>query len=73
MIGALINHISTEKSDPKSNFQPMPPNFGLLPELEKRISNKRSRYIAYRDRALEEIKATQPPMKTSISNGVIQK
>jgi methylenetetrahydrofolate--tRNA-(uracil-5-)-methyltransferase len=33
----------------------MPPNFGLLPELPERIRDKRRRYGAYRDRALEDL------------------
>ncbi len=60
MIGALINFISDSESErypsKKDHFQPMPPNFGLLPDLNKRIRDKRSRYGAYRDRALREIK-----------------
>ena len=62
MIGALINFISdidsNQKSNRKNNFQPMPPNFGLLPELNSRIPNKKNRYGAYRDRALEVLHAT---------------
>ena len=65
MLGALINFISEEQSSgsskSKNNFQPMPPNFGLLPDLNKRIRDKRCRYGAYRDRALEEIKTIQIP------------
>ena len=34
----------------------MPANFGLLPELDDRVNNKRERYKKYRDRALEQIK-----------------
>ncbi|AAP99630.1 MULTISPECIES: FADH(2)-oxidizing methylenetetrahydrofolate--tRNA-(uracil(54)-C(5))-methyltransferase TrmFO [Prochlorococcus] len=63
MIGALLNFISEVspkvKSNHKRDFQPMPPNFGLLPELNRRIRDKRCRYGAYRDRALEDIKKTQ--------------
>jgi methylenetetrahydrofolate--tRNA-(uracil-5-)-methyltransferase len=33
----------------------MPPNFGLLPELNTRIRDKRERYGAYRDRALADL------------------
>ncbi len=66
MIGALINFISgnqlEEKSSQKNLFQPMPPNFGLLPDLNRRIRDKRSRYGAYRDRALEEVKIIKKAM-----------
>ncbi len=49
MIGALTHFIAEA---PSGRFQPMPPNFGLLPELAERIREKRARYGAYRDRAL---------------------
>jgi methylenetetrahydrofolate--tRNA-(uracil-5-)-methyltransferase len=52
MGGALFDFIST--ASPK-HFQPMPPNFGILPELEKRIRVKQERYGAYRDRALTSL------------------
>jgi methylenetetrahydrofolate--tRNA-(uracil-5-)-methyltransferase len=52
MIGALTHFIAEAPSD---RFQPMPPNFGLLPELPERIRDKRRRYGAYRDRALAEL------------------
>jgi methylenetetrahydrofolate--tRNA-(uracil-5-)-methyltransferase len=52
MAGALFEFISA--ASPK-HFQPMPPNFGILPELTTRIRNKRDRYGAYRDRALADL------------------
>ncbi|NEQ87906.1 MAG: methylenetetrahydrofolate--tRNA-(uracil(54)-C(5))-methyltransferase (FADH(2)-oxidizing) TrmFO, partial [Moorea sp. SIO2I5] len=52
MMGALFEFISS--ASPK-HFQPMPPNFGILPELPVRIKNKRERYGAYRDRALADL------------------
>ncbi|AGY57055.1 FADH(2)-oxidizing methylenetetrahydrofolate--tRNA-(uracil(54)-C(5))-methyltransferase TrmFO [Gloeobacter kilaueensis] len=52
MAGALIDYVST--GDPK-NFQPMPPNFALLPEVVPAIRQKQQRYWAYRDRALAAI------------------
>jgi len=58
MIGALTHFIAEA---PTAKFQPMPPNFGLLPELNTRIRDKRERYGAYRDRALADlISATNP-------------
>ncbi len=56
MSGALIHYIST--ADVK-HFQPMPPNFGIMPPLEKRIRAKQERYGAYRDRALADLGAWQ--------------
>lgn len=52
MMGALFDFISS--ASPK-HFQPMPPNFGILPELSKRIRNKQERYGLYRDRALADL------------------
>jgi len=52
MAGALLNFIAT--ASPK-HFQPMPPNFGILPELARKIRNKRERYAAYARRALEDL------------------
>jgi methylenetetrahydrofolate--tRNA-(uracil-5-)-methyltransferase len=61
MLGALIDFITS--ASPK-HFQPMPPNFGIIPPLEKRVRNKRERYGVYRDRALADLMAwqTQYPM-----------
>ncbi|MDC0269690.1 FADH(2)-oxidizing methylenetetrahydrofolate--tRNA-(uracil(54)-C(5))-methyltransferase TrmFO [Synechococcus sp. AH-551-N23] len=55
MIGALTHFISEA---PSGKFQPMPPNFGLMPELPERIRDKRARYGAYRDRALADLHRT---------------
>ena len=52
MCGALTHFIAEA---PSEKFQPMPPNFGLLPELPERIRDKRRRYGAYRDRALSDL------------------
>jgi len=54
MMGALFDFISS--ASPK-HFQPMPPNFGILPELPQRIRNKQERYGQYRDRAFSELSA----------------
>jgi methylenetetrahydrofolate--tRNA-(uracil-5-)-methyltransferase len=52
MMGALFDFISS--ASPK-HFQPMPPNFGILPELPERIRNKQERYGQYRDRSLADL------------------
>jgi methylenetetrahydrofolate--tRNA-(uracil-5-)-methyltransferase len=54
MSGALFEFISSASP---SHFQPMPPNFGIVPDLPKRIRNKQERYGAYRDRALQDLAA----------------
>lgn len=53
MMGSLFEFISS--ASPK-HFQPMPPNFGILPELGQKIKNKQERYGRYRDRALADLK-----------------
>jgi methylenetetrahydrofolate--tRNA-(uracil-5-)-methyltransferase len=52
MMGALFEFISS--ASPK-HFQPMPPNFGILPQLPVRIKNKQERYGVYRDRSLADL------------------
>ena len=52
MMGALFEFISS--ASPK-HFQPMPPNFGIIPPLPTRVRNKRERYGQYRDRSLSDL------------------
>jgi len=52
MIGALAKYISTENK----KFQPMNANFGIVPELEERIKDKKIKYGKLADRALEDLK-----------------
>jgi methylenetetrahydrofolate--tRNA-(uracil-5-)-methyltransferase len=52
MMGALLEFISS--ASPK-HFQPMPPNFGILPDLGVKIKSKPERYGRYRDRALSDL------------------
>ena len=52
MMGALFDFISS--ASPK-HFQPMPPNFGIIPPLAERVKNKRERYGQYRDRSLANL------------------
>ena len=52
MMGALFEFISS--ASPK-HFQPMPPNFGIIPPLPTRVKNKRERYGQYRDRSLADL------------------
>ncbi len=50
--GALQTHIST----PSKDFQPMNANFGILAPLPTRIKDKKERYRALAERALETVK-----------------
>ncbi|MDB9361030.1 FADH(2)-oxidizing methylenetetrahydrofolate--tRNA-(uracil(54)-C(5))-methyltransferase TrmFO [Nodularia spumigena CS-588/02] len=52
MMGALLEFISS--ASPK-HFQPMPPNFGILPDLGVKIKSKPERYGRYRDRSLADL------------------
>lgn len=62
MMGALFEFISS--ASPK-HFQPMPPNFGILPDLPQRIRNKQERYGQYRDRALADLAGWSQQVLTS--------
>ena len=59
MIGSLISFISNKNeilsNQKKNKFQPMPASFGLVPELNKRIKDKRLRYKAYQERSTEAL------------------
>lgn len=52
VIGSMARYITT--ADP-NNFQPMNANFGLVPELPKRIRNKREKNEKLAERALDTI------------------
>ena len=56
MMGSLFAFISS--ASPK-HFQPMPPNFGILPELGQKIRSKPERHGQYRDRALTDLETWQ--------------
>jgi len=52
MIGALSKYISTEND----KFQPMNANFGIVPELEERIRDKKLKYGKLADRAMQDLR-----------------
>ncbi|MGD1936526.1 MAG: FADH(2)-oxidizing methylenetetrahydrofolate--tRNA-(uracil(54)-C(5))-methyltransferase TrmFO [Cyanophyceae cyanobacterium] len=54
MAGSLFEFISS--ASPK-HYQPMPPNFGIIPPLAEKVRNKKERYGCYRDRSLEDLQA----------------
>jgi tRNA uridine 5-carboxymethylaminomethyl modification enzyme/methylenetetrahydrofolate--tRNA-(uracil-5-)-methyltransferase len=59
MIGSLVNFISNRNkmlaNQKKNKFQPMPASFGLIPELCKRIKDKKLRYRAYQERSTHSL------------------
>jgi methylenetetrahydrofolate--tRNA-(uracil-5-)-methyltransferase len=52
MLGALCHYVAN--ADP-AYFQPMKANFGILPDLQPHVKNKRERYKAYAERALRDL------------------
>jgi methylenetetrahydrofolate--tRNA-(uracil-5-)-methyltransferase len=52
VIGALAEYISS----PNEKFQPMNANFGILPELEEKIKDKKLRYQKLADRSIKSFK-----------------
>ena len=64
MIGALLEFISS--ASPK-HFQPMPPNFGIIPPLPTKVKGKRERYGQYRDRSLSAL----TDWKSSLTRSVV--
>jgi methylenetetrahydrofolate--tRNA-(uracil-5-)-methyltransferase len=54
MIGALFRYVT---SAAPGEFQPMKPNFGLVPPLQHKVRGQRPRYHAYAERALKDLDA----------------
>jgi methylenetetrahydrofolate--tRNA-(uracil-5-)-methyltransferase len=54
MLGALCRYVTS--AEPRG-FQPMKPNFGLMPALERPVRRKRDRHRAYTERALADLAA----------------
>ena len=52
VIGSLARYISTEHK----NFQPMNANFGILPELDEKIKDKKLKYEKMAQRSLQYFK-----------------
>ena len=52
MLGALSGYISDESV---SDFQPMGANFGIIPPIEPKIRDKKERYAALANRAIEKL------------------
>lgn len=60
MLGGLVKYIT----EPKEELQPMNPNFALLPELDKKIKDKRKRKLLKAQRAIHEMKRFYEDLKT---------
>ena len=69
MIGALMRYVSHAEGD---DFQPMKPNFGILPPLgssagPKAVRSKRDRHIAYAERSERELAAYLDAIASSLT------
>ena len=62
MMGALAAHVST----PNADYQPMGANFGILPTLEIHIRDKKMRYAALAQRALDSLDRVMAGMPETI-------
>ncbi len=60
MLGGLVKYIT----EPKEELQPMNPNFALLPELDRKIKDKRKRKLLKAQRAIHEMKRFYEDLKT---------
>ena len=58
MLGALAAHVCT----PNADYQPMGANFGILPSLETHIRDKKLRYAALAQRALDSLERVMADM-----------
>lgn len=52
MLGALCHYVTHAEA---KTFQPMKPNFGIMPPLTDKRRNKRDRYAAYSARAMADL------------------
>ena len=52
MLGALTAYITT----PAKHFQPMNANFGIVPNADRKIRNKKERYAWYAERSLNAMR-----------------
>lgn len=52
MLGSLIKHVTDTET---KNYQPMGANFGILPPLDEKIRDKKQRYAALSERALQSL------------------
>ena len=72
MIGSLMNFISNKNvimsNQKKHKFQPMPPSFGLVPELKNTIKDKKIRYRAYQERSLEALQVFKKILDSCFEN-----
>lgn len=64
MLGALCHYVTHAES---RHFQPMKANFGILPEIEPHIRDKRLRYQGYVTRALADLDSALRPAPAAVT------
>ena len=73
MIGSLINFITNKNeilsNNKKNKFQPMPASFGLVPELNQKIKDKKLRYKEYQERSLEALQGFKKALNSYFEKG----
>lgn len=57
MLGALCHYVTHAEA---KHFQPMKANFGILPEMQPPVKDKRARYAAYVERGVRDLHAVLP-------------
>lgn len=62
MMGALAAHVS----EPNAHYQPMGANFGILPAIKPHVRDKKARYEALADRALNSLAAAMQEEKEGL-------
>ena len=61
MLGSLAKHVSTENKD----YQPMNANFGIIKPFDKKIKDKKLKYVEYAKRSLIDIEVLKNEFKGS--------
>ncbi|MCA0453040.1 MAG: methylenetetrahydrofolate--tRNA-(uracil(54)-C(5))-methyltransferase (FADH(2)-oxidizing) TrmFO [Chloroflexi bacterium] len=68
MIGALCHYVTHAEPE---YFQPMKANFGIMPDLDTPIKDKRLRYTAYANRALSSLRTAIEQLDDSYLQSLI--
>ena len=66
MMGALAAYVGGENGFATEDFQPMGANFGILPSLEQPIRDKKQRYAALAQRALDSMQRYLKEMEETL-------
>ena len=64
----ISNRNKIFESKNKYKFQPMPASFGLIPELSRKIKDKKLIYQAYKDRSILKTKEFKRKINSKLKN-----